>query len=72
MNFTHFTSFSAPYFYFFLPTKTASSLMRRHIFGRWGVAKRAAPANAIRRAGWTPLKGTSGWKVSLLPPSLKQ
>lgn len=71
MNFTHFTSYSAPYF-FLSPTRTAESLMHSHILGQWGLAKRAVPANAIRRAGWTALKGTSGWKVSLLLPSLKQ
>lgn len=59
-------------FIFFSPTRTAESLMHGHILGQWGLAKRAVPANAIRRAGWTALKGTSGWKVSLLLPSLKQ
>lgn len=29
-------------------------------------------ANAISCASWTALKGTSGWKVSLLLQSLKQ
>lgn len=57
---------------FFPPTRAAESLMPGHILGQWGVAKRAVLANAIRRAGWTALKGTSGWKVSLLLPSLKQ
>lgn len=67
MNFTHFTAI-----FFFSPPRTAESLMHGLILGQWGLAKRAVLANAIHRAGWTALKGTSGWKVSLLLQSLKQ
>lgn len=72
MNFILFTSYSAHFLFFFVPTRTAASLMHGHILGDGRVAKCAIRANAISRAGWTALKGTSGWKVSLLLQSLKQ